>query len=216
MYLLFDIGGTYTRIATSSGKSLQNIKTYPTPLNFRQAIKLFDKTAKYLLGDKKIDSAVGGVKGPLDKSRGIITSSSKLLNWVNKPLKAELERILHAPVILENDSALEGLAEAIIGAGKNYKTVGFLNVGTGVGGVRIVDCKIDELSVGFEPGHNIFIEGVELENLISGPAIKKKYSDNPNWDQICHYLQLGLIKLIETWSPDIFVLGGGVTRSLPL
>lgn len=216
MYLLFDIGGTHTRIATSSGKKALDIKIYTTPQDFDQAIRLFEKTAKSLINNQKIDLAVGGTRGPLDKDKTYIVSNSRLPEWVNKPLKKALVKILNAPVYLQNDAALAGLAEATKGAGKGYKTVGFLTIGTGVGGVRIVDGKIDEQSVALEPGHSIIIEGSELENLISGPAIKEKYGENPNWDEICKNLKLGLNILIDRWSPDIFILGGGVVNSLPL
>lgn len=223
MNLLFDIGGTHTRLATSDGEKLLNIKTYATPQDFDQAILLFGETAKALLrsnklrllDNQKIDLAVGGVRGPLDKDKTHFVSNSRLPQWVNKPLKKELEKAIHAPVCLQNDAALAGLAEAIKGAGSGYKTVGFLTIGTGVGGVRIVDGKVDEESVTLEPGHSIIIGGKELENLISGPAIKESYGENPNWDEICRNLSLGLNTLVDRWSPDIFILGGGVVNSLP-
>lgn len=216
MNLLFDIGGTHTRLAFSDGKKLLDIKTYATPQDFDQATLLFEETAKLLLDDQKIDLAVGGVRGPLDKDKTHLVSNSRLPQWVNKPLKKELEKAIHAPVCLQNDAALAGLAEAIKGVGRGYKTVGFLTIGTGVGGVRIVDGKIDEESVTLEPGHSIIIGGKELEDLISGPAIKESYGENPNWDEICRNLRLGLNILIDRWSPDIFILGGGVVNSLPL
>lgn len=209
MYLLFDIGGTHTRIAFSRGKNLQNIKIYDTPRDFDPAIRIFEEIAR----DQKITACAGGIACTLNQDKTVCEFAANLPSWSGKPVKKELDRVFKCPVHLQNDAAMAALGEAVFGAGKGYKTVGFLTIGTGVGGAKIVNGEIAEAA---EPGHSIIIEADELENLISGPAIKKKYGETPNWDEICKYLSIGLKELFDKWTPEVFILGGGVVNSLPL
>lgn len=216
MYLLFDIGGTHTRIAKSDGENILDYAVVSTPQDFNEAILLLKQNAKQIVNGQNIDKACGGIACTLNGDKSVCTVAANLPGWSGKSIKSRFEEALGAPVYLQNDAALGALGEATFGAGKNYKRVGFLTIGTGVGGALIVDGKLDEESAGFEPGHNIFIEGKELEDLISGPAIKGKYGNSPNWDEICKYLEIGLKSLLEKWSPDVFILGGGVLDSLPM
>ena len=55
--------------------------------------------------------------------------------------------------------ALGGLGEANFGQYKDEKIIAYIAIGTGVGGVRIVDSQIDRNSQGFEPGHQIIVIG---------------------------------------------------------
>lgn len=216
MYLLFDIGGTHTRVATSDGTNFQDIKIFDTPKFFEKAINQIKETVQSMVNGQIVEAACGGIACTLNSDKTACSSAANLPDWDRKPLGQRLEQVFNAKVYLENDTALECLGEAIFGVGKGYKTVGFLTIGTGVGGSKVVNGKIDEESANFEPGHRIVIEGQELENLISGPAIKEQYGDNINWDEICQNLEIGLEKLAEIWSPDIFILGGGVMNVLPL
>lgn len=81
--------------------------------------------------------------------------------------------------------------------------------------------RIDESSLGFEPGHQIISysegEAMYLEDLISGSALEKKYGRKPHeisntgvWHEVTKYLAIGINNLIVFWSPDVVVLGGGI------
>ncbi|MDO8619296.1 MAG: ROK family protein [Candidatus Daviesbacteria bacterium] len=233
MYLVFDIGGTNTRIATSQdGQALGNQKTFFTPQDFEEGIELFQKTALELTKGERISVAAGAVRSPLNKNKSFFVNNSILPNWINQPLKERLQQSLSTSVFLENDAALAGLGEASFGAGKGYKIVAYITVSTGVGGARIVDGKVDTNSLGFEPGHQIIVMDGELcgcggkghlEGYISGSAIEKKFGQKPEdikdpvvWDEVIKTLAVGLNNTIVHWSPDIIILGGGVTNSLPI
>lgn len=233
MYLVFDIGGTNTRIAQSSdGQTLESIKTFPTEKNFEQEIRLISQTVKEIAGISKIESASGGIAGTLDKEGSLLLSAPHLREWVQKPLKEELEFNLDAPVFLENDTALAGLGEANLGAGKGKSIVAYITVSTGVGGVRIVDKKIDKNAFGFEVGHQIILpEGASCdcggkghwETLIAGSYLERTHKVKPEqikdatvWDEVIKYLSIGLHNIIVSWSPEIIILGGSVIKSIPL
>lgn len=233
MYLGFDIGGTNMRIAISSdGRTLTQTKIVPTPKEFEDGIQMIRQIADTLRGTEKIDTVSGGIAGPLDSEKTMLISSPHVSGWVDKPLKVELEKLFNCPVYLENDTALVGLGEATLGAGEGKNIVAYITVSTGVGGVRIIEGKIDRNSLGFEPGHQVILPngapcncgGIgHLETLIGGFYLERTYKQKPEdikdpkiWNEVARYLGLGLCNSIVHWSPDIVVLGGAVMKSVDL
>src|SRR3989344_3687759 len=178
-YLLFDIGGSKTRIAISfDGDYFGEPRIIDTPESFEEGMVQIEKIAKEMKNEN-IGLIVGGIAGPLNSEKSMVINAPNIPGWNNKPLKAELEKRLQAPVMLENDVALIGLGEALEGAGKGYEIVAYMTVSTGVNGVRIVDGKIDRSVFGFEMGHQIldfdkstFSGG--FENMISGKALAER------------------------------------------
>ncbi len=229
MYLLFDIGGTKTRLAiTKNGKKLDQVKIFSTPKNFAEGIDLISKQALVLSQGKKFKAVYGGLAGPLDKTKSKLVNAPNLETWINQPLKNKLQRELKARVFLENDAALAGLGEANYGAGQGYKIIAYLTVSTGVGGARIINKKIDQASLGFEPGHQLInYDGKKnsqtLEENISGSYLEKKYKKSAKkiknqkiWQNEAKLLAYGLNNLVVLWSPEIIILGGSLMASINL
>lgn len=226
--LLFDIGGSNTRVALSNdGKRFGTPIVYPTPKDFEEGIKGLKKAAQQLSNGKKVTQIVGGILGTRDPSKSYLLGASHLPQWVKKPLRRRLEQAIHAPLLLENDSALVGLGEATYGAGRGKGIVAYVTVSTGVGGARIIDGHIDRSAFGFEPGHHILdrssrvqcscgLRG-DLESLVSGTAVKKRFHKHPRevkdrrvWIELSRTFALGLINVATFWSPDIIVVGGSM------
>lgn len=225
MYLLFDIGRTKLRIATSSGNQrLDSSEIIETPQSFEEAMDRFSEITQKLTHGEKIQATAGGAPGPLDQGKTKLTKSH-LEDWIDKPLKERLQKITNSPTFLENDASLGGLGEAHFGAGIGSNIVAFLTISSGVGGSRIVKGSIDKNVLGFEPGHQIIDAQnlKELEQLVSGMYLKEYYGkkseeiDDPNvWEEVARNLAVGIFNLICFWSPNIVVLGGGVMRSIDL
>jgi predicted NBD/HSP70 family sugar kinase len=223
-FLLFDIGGTNTRISVSKdGKRLRKPVVIKTPKDFGKAIKVFAERVGEL--DVKVKLAVGGVAGPLNTDREKILNAPNLPGWNKKPLKKRLEEALTIPVFLENDTALVGLGEAAKGAGKGYDIVAYLTVSTGVNGVRIVDGRIDKNALGFEIGKQIidFESEETLEGITSGGAIEAKFGKKPEeikmetfWDKEAEMLAIGVYNTVLYWSPEVVVMGGGVMNNFSI
>lgn len=233
MVIVFDIGASKMRVAVSrDGITLGELKIVATPRRFFDGIETLKKIAADLSGGEKIDVAAGGIAGSLNKEKTEVVRVPHLLEWSRQPLKSALEEALGAPVLLENDVALSGLGEAILGAGKGCGIVAYLSVGTGMNGVRIVDGAIDRNALGFEIGHQIIeCDGTQcacggnghLEGYVSGSALEEKYGkpaleiDNQAaWNEAARMLAIGIINSILHWSPDIVVLGGSVMEKIPL
>lgn len=217
---------------SSDGETIKEVKIVPTPQDFEQGIQAFKQVADDLSGGEKIAGVAGGIAGPLDKDKTCLAKSPHIPGWINKPLRIELERVFGCRVILENDTAVGGIGEAVKGAGAGKTVVAYIALGTGVGGKRIVDGKISSDSFNFEPGHQIIVPDGNLcncggkghmEAYVSGSYFEKMYgqkgeyiTDPKIWDEISKYLAISLVNTTVHWTPDIIVLGGGVSKSIPL
>lgn len=229
MYLLFECGGSKTKIAVSDGQTIKDTQILPTPKSFDDFINTLQVKAREL---DNLEAVSGGMAVVFDKNRDLCIKSAHLQNWVGRELKKELEKVFNVPVFLENDTALGGLGEAVYGAGKNSNIVVFITVGTGIGGVKVVEGKLDKNLLGFEPGHQIITpDGNEcscggkghLEAYIGGSYLEKIYgqkseniADSEIWDQITRFLAIGLYNSCVHWSPETIILGGSVIKSIPL
>jgi predicted NBD/HSP70 family sugar kinase len=232
-YVLFDIGGTKTRVAISSDlETLSASTSFKTPISFSEGIKKLITTAESLAKKEKITAFAGGIRGPLTEDKSGIENDSVLTKWVGKSLIAEIQKVHKVPVFLENDAALAGLGEAVFGAGKGADIVAYHTISTGVGGAKIENQEIDEAAVGFEPGHQIIdvdrtVMGDDiqptLENVVSGTAIKNRFGVEPYeipqsdvlWEELAEYLAQGLCNTIMYWSPEVIVLGGSMILGDP-
>ena len=232
-YVLFDIGGTKTRVAVSEDlKTLTAHTSFKTPPNFSDGVSKLASTITKLTEGTSPTAIAGGIRGVLEDDRSGIHNDSALSKWAGKSLTGELKKKFKVPIYLENDAALAGLGEAVFGAGKGLEIVAYHTVSTGVGGVRIDNGEIDNASAGFEPGHQILDidrtilgEDIEptLENLVSGTAIEHRFGCKPYeipqsdvlWDELAEYLAQGLRNTILYWSPDVIVLGGSMVIGDP-
>lgn len=229
MYILFDIGGTKTRVAWSHDllRFTDTLKQ-DTVLSYQEGMAALQAAIRTVAKDRPIHAMAGGIRGPLNHEKTGIVSETSLCDWVGRPLARELSVAFNGiPVHLENDTAIVGLGETHFGAGKGYDIVAYHTVSTGVGGARFVHGKLDVVSVGFEPGHQILdldrtVLGRSvtptLENLVSGNAVEKRRGVKPYdiaqadhiWDELASYLAAGLKNTIVYWSPEIIVLGGSM------
>src|SRR3989344_413405 len=229
MYLILGIGGTHTRIGLSiDGQSIIHSSKVYTNKNFDQAMAEIKQTVDGLGVPREIQQIVVGVAGILNQDKRSLFHSPYLPDWDNKPLSERMSQIFSAPCALHNDAELEGLAEATRGAGQTHKIVGYLVVGTGLGGARIVEGKVDQSAFGMEPGHQLLtldednsIE--EWEQLVSGTAIEKitghkaKELDDPKtWELLSKRFAIGLHNTIVHWSPNIVVISGSAGKRLDL
>ena len=236
MFILFDIGGTKMRVvAADYEKLLGEPVVVSTPKDFNEGIdtlkRIIDNISNELTTQgRSVTAIVGGIAGPLDNGKTMLVRSPNLGGWVGQDIKNALRFAYKVPVVLENDAALVGLGETHFGAGKGRNIVVYLTISTGVGGVRIVNGKIDEASLGFEPGHQIIdpdnslcptCDGNDLEAYVSGTAIEKRFGMKPHeihddkvWDELAKFLAYGLNNTIVHWSPDIVVLGGSMMKEI--
>jgi len=218
MFGAIDIGGTKTLVATFDLKGkLINSTKFMTPGSYKEFKKQL-KNAYENLGNPSLKLACVACPGKLNRNKGIAIAFGNL-DWVNIPVRDDLELIYNCPVIIENDAKLAGLYEASE-LNKSYKKVLYLTISTGIGGGLIINDKIDKDFENMEPGQILLEHDEKLqrwEHFASGKAITLQYhqqaseiTDPKIWDEISHNIAIGLIDLIALYTPNIVIIGGGV------
>ena len=166
-----DIGGTSIKggAVTQEGKvydvfSLRVIKGEPQEETIN---KLIEATNQYIKeqGFKKEEIlGIGmGVPGVMDTKAGVITHSANL-QWNELPIVEMMEKGTGLKVKITNDANAAALGEQRFGAGKKYKSIIMITLGTGVGGGVVIDGKLFEgnLGKGAELGHTVVVVDGEL------------------------------------------------------
>lgn len=211
--LVFDIGGTSMRMGQGVGDRVEEVRKTDTPSRPEEAL---DALASYAKGMPGLADVSGGIAGIIEA--GVVRVSPNLPAWDGFPFAERLAAMLGVPVALHNDAELAGKGEALYGAGKGYALVGYIGIGTGVGGSLIVNGESAPHAHGFEPGHHILdVEsGMTFEQLVSGHALEERFGmpakDVPQeaYDALVPTLAAGLYTVILDWSPEILVLGGSL------
>jgi glucokinase len=123
--------------------------------------------------------------GPLDPETGVVINPPNLPCWRNFPLATKIAQIYGVPVKIDNDANGAALAEAHWGAGRGYRNVFYITIGTGIGTGIVLDGNIYHGRTGAaaEGGHiSIDYRGPQcrcgkrgcIEALVSGPAIAQR------------------------------------------
>ncbi len=225
MNLFFDIGASKIKIGWSKNlKKIEGYKILDTPKKYKDFLNFIKENIRTY----DVPIIVFGFPGVFDRKKEKLIYSSNLKDFENRNLKKDLEKISKADIYLENDALLAGLGEAVYGAGKNFNIVTYITLSTGVGGARIVNKRPDEKFFGFEPGHSYFlISGdlfpIEVENLISGLALERIFGKKPEkinnqkiWQEINFLVSLFLVNVSLFWSPEVIIIGGGLSKSLDI
>jgi glucokinase len=189
-----------------------------------------------------IDSVGVGVPGLFDAAAGVTTFVPNLPpEWAGHAVAGPLREELELPVVLINDARAFGLAELQLGAGRGCRTMVGLALGTGVGGVVVVDGHVHfgHDGTGGEAGHQTILpDGPQctcgnrgcLEALTRADAVAAACGTETadeavraaqagergavdGFAQIGRWLGIGISNLIVVLTPDRVVLGGGVAAA---
>ena len=99
-----------------------------------------------------------GTPGAVNPQNGVIETANNL-GFYGVPMKQYIEELSGKPCFIENDANAAACGEFIAGAGRGYKNLVAITLGTGVGGGVIIDGKIFSGSNGYgaELGHSILV-----------------------------------------------------------
>lgn len=225
--VLVDVGGTTTRIGVGRNHRVIKIQRFPTPRAYEAGITQIALVINTLIDERGNGAVVMGVPGRILGKGKQLGYSPNLPFWQGRRVGDDLGKRVGGEVSLHNDAALGGLGEAVYGAGRRYRIIAFVTIGTGIGGVRIVDQKINESAWGFEPGHQLIGwptgRVTTLEALASGTAFRRRFNVDPKtsfdrrlWKEEAKILGQGLTNIALLWSPEVIILGGSMTNSWDL
>ncbi|MFI1849471.1 polyphosphate--glucose phosphotransferase [Streptomyces sp. NPDC020480] len=143
---------------------------------------------------------------------GVVTSGTTRTaanvdkSWIDVDTAALLGERLGCPVTVLNDADAAGVAEMTFGAGRGRTgTVILLTFGTGIGSAVFTGGR---LVPNTELGH-LELSGHEAEKRAS---TKVKDDHGLTWHQWAHRVQKYLEHVEMLFSPELFVIGGGVSR----
>jgi glucokinase len=144
-----------------------------------------------------------GIPGLVDAEKGIGVASVNL-GWKNVSVREGLESRLGIRCIIDNDVRAGARGEALFGIAKGYKNLVYLNIGTGISAVILLEDKffLGVRGLAGEIGHAILIpDGPEckcggrgcFEAVASGPGIASRAMEK---------IQSGRESIIAPISPD--------------
>jgi len=127
-------------------------------------------------------------------------------SWIGTDAKTLFEEATGCPVTVINDADAAGIAEMVFGAGRDRQgVIIMLTLGTGIGSALFVD---GHLLPNTELGH-IEINGGDAERQAADSARQRADLSWKKWgNRLNQYFQT----LEFLLSPDLFIVGGGVSK----
>jgi len=194
--------------------------------------------------DKNIDCLGIACFGPIDlhkdsETYGYVTTTPKPF-WGNTDFVGAF-RSLGVPIGFDTDVNGSVTGEATFGIAKGIKNVVYLTIGTGVGAGILCEGNLVHGMLHPEGGHILLTKRADdpmegsncpfhpncFEGLCAGPAIQKRWGkpgkelgDREDvWDLQAWYIAQALVDYTMILSPEMIILGGGVshqTQVLPM
>lgn len=217
MYLAVDIGGTKTLVATISDDGvIQEKHRFPTPKNYESLLQSLREAAQEFKTKEFAGGGVG-VPGHIDYEHGVSVNSPHVA-WGHVPLRDDCAKIFGCQFVIDNDANMAALSEAMLH--KEFQTVLYFTVSTGIGTGLVRDQHINPALLKSEGGHIVLPYRDKLmdwEDFASGSAIVKEFgkraeaiTDEDDWRTIAHNLALGFFAHIAILQPDLIVVGGSI------
>jgi len=238
-----DLGGTAIKMGrfNEQGHCLRSL-TLPTPQPaYPKTVLAVIVEAIAQLDPDHQSGAIGvGTPGPADAAGRIARIAINLEGWRDIPLADWLEAETGKPTIVANDANCAGMGEHWLGAGKPFRNVIMLTLGTGVGGAVILDGKLfvghdgtaGELGlISLNPEGATCNSGNRgsLEQYVSVRAIRRRSGLEPHelgekakagdgeaiafWQSYGRDLGVGIASLLYVLAPEAVIIGGGVSAS---
>lgn len=175
-----------------------------------------------------------GIAGEIDFQKGILLNSPnlKFLNGT-RPART-IEKYFKLKTAMDNDVNCFALAEARLGAGRSFKNVVGITLGTGVGGGIVLNGKLYHGVYGSagEVGWMILDGTRTFEDLASEKFIKSISHESPInleakarrgdkkalkvYETLGTNLGLGIANIVNVMDPKLIILGGGLASAAGL
>jgi polyphosphate glucokinase len=204
-----DIGGSGIKGATvdlETGRLTRDRKKFLTPQP--STPPAVAEVAAHLVEHFEWEGPIG-CTFPAVVRRGVVHSAANVdKTWIGIDGERLLGEATGRQVILLNDADAAGIAEMQFGAGRGRRgVVVILTLGTGIGSAVFVD---GHLHPNTELGHLEF-KGMEAERYA---AARVREAENLSYKQWGRRVNGFLEHLEDILSPDLFIIGGGVSRKI--
>ena len=186
-----DLGGTKIEgILLDESENILERKRVPT--NRENGYKYIVDEVVSLIKDlkeaSKTNTTVGiCTPGAISPHTGKIKNSNTVC-LIGKPFGEDIELAIGCKIKMDNDANCFAIAEAKLGAAKNFPIVFGVIIGTGVGGGIVINGKVHQgrMAIAGEWGHHtLYPEGNQcycgrkgcVESYISGPSLEKRWTE---------------------------------------
>lgn len=218
MLVAVDTGGTKTLVASflEDGRIGEQFK-FPTPKKTLEWTVMLKDLLQSHFGDETVEAIVVAMPGIVKDGVAIWCNN---LKWMNFDVARALKGVLNnAPLFIENDANLAGLAET-----RQLKEIPalalYVTVSTGIGSGIITDGKINPALRHSEAGRSLVeFDGAvrEWESFASGKAIYQAYGKYARditskriWHKIADRISRGFLAVIPILQPDVIIIGGSI------
>lgn len=211
-----DIGGSkINAVLFKNGKIFKSIKSETLRKNRANFLNNLEKVIRKVIPQNGKFFGIGcGVAGALDLKKGVILNAPNLRILNNFNIKNWLEKKFKCNVKIDNDARSFLRAEYMFGAGRGYKNLIGITLGTGIGGGIIIDGKMIYGASGSagELGHMVIDKGKDLEALTVKLVRKYKFSKT-SISEFKKNLGIGLANIINILDPEAIIIGGGAAKT---
>ncbi len=232
-----DIGGTKMLAVLFDGQTVLADYSLSTPKdNLNKFLTMIKALVEPLLNKAKEDkikvSGIGlGLAGFFNYETGKIIKSPNLPFLDGQDILEKIKKVISLPVAFDNDANCFTRAEAVLGAGRKFKNVFGVTIGTGIGGGWCVNGEIyngSHTSAGeigwmiVDYDHSIRLEEAYQRLMQNNPiqvaeeAYRGDVLAEKAYQEFGKYLGASLVSMINLIDPEIIVLGGGVVKSTDL
>jgi len=231
LYIGVDIGGTSIVAARISESELIEKHEVPTGAD-RDAnaiMKSLFSAIDHVLTDEVVGIGIG-MPGFMNVETGEILAINNIPSLRGFSVKQAVEKNFNLPAFQNNDANCFALGEAYFGAGKGFKTMVGITMGTGLGSGIIIDRKIHSgLAGGAGEVGCVPIQGGIGDDFCSNALFVNSYgkdgidlfneakSGNMDSKKAFDHLAANLGEIIRLLmyilAPEAFVIGGSVAKS---
>jgi glucokinase len=224
-----DLGGTNVRAGLVQNGKILNLQTH-AHRDFRrnQVIEEICNAISVVIQPDVRGIGIG-VPSAVD-AKGVVYSVANIPSWKKVPLKKILEKRFGVPVFVNNDAKCFALGELHYGAGRGYKNLVGLIIGTGMGAGVIIGGKLFSGTNGAagELGHMPYLDR-EFEYFCSGRFFMREFGIDAftaqqraeagdveakkMFDAFGGHLGDAIQTVLYAYDPEVIVFGGGVSNA---
>ncbi|MFI0367456.1 ROK family protein [Actinomadura sp. 1N219] len=221
-----DVGGTTMKAAITENSEI--IATESRPTDHTTPVAAILDFATHLttrassLGSPARAAGIV-VPGIVDDSTGTAVYSANL-GWRDVPMLHLAQERLGIPVAIGHDVRTAGLAEAVLGAGRDATDFVFMAIGTGIAAALIINNTPYPGAAGWsgEIGHVVVRPNGEdcacgnkgcLETYASAAAISRRYDENVPTKEVIARTKKNDEKAKQVWSDALDALADGLAAT---
>lgn len=232
MYLVIDLGGTNTNIASFSDLDATEftiIDRFPTDQDYAGQI---DRILVTVQGLETPPEGIGFAVGVQLTRDGISIDKSYTMPGFNgKPIVRDIADLTGLPVRAANDNVCAVIAESHLGALQHYERAAYMTVSTGTGaGIRL---GRGERSIAYlaQVGHHIVnYDGPQcscgqvgcIQAITGGQEFIRRFgkpaaeiTDEAVWQEVTELLAVGIVNLTRVTRIDAVCISGGIGYNSP-